>query len=295
MIDLYNVTTSSNIWVTLLTAYLLGIIHGITPDEHTWPITFSYSVGSYSAKKGFLVGLSFSLAFTLQRAIASELAYFSLVNFLKIPILEYIIYILVGLAMAFGGLYIFRYKDMFHIHFGKIDTSHHKEALLGHSIDDAHEVITIKMAMLHGFIAGWGFGAFAIIIYTVLAPSMPNAYTGWLPGFMFGLGTTTVQVIMGTLFGLLGKSLNLPHEVSRKIARTTAARTLFFGGILFFIVGVLGLLKPEWLEFSIKTPLKIHNLHNLDIGFFLVIIIVMGIGLSSMIIETIKYKKYYKA
>jgi len=76
MIDLYNVTTSSNIWITLLTAYLLGIIHGITPDEHTWPITFSYSVGSYSAKKGFLVGLSFSLAFTLQRAIASELAYF---------------------------------------------------------------------------------------------------------------------------------------------------------------------------------------------------------------------------
>ncbi len=294
MIDLYNVTTPSNVYLTLLTAYLLGIIHGITPDEHTWPITFSYSVGSYSAKKGFLVGLSFSLAFTLQRAIASELAYFSLVNFLKIPALEYIIYVLVGLAMTFGGFYVFKYKDIFHIHFGKIDTSHHKEALLGHTIDDTHEVITIKMAMLHGFIAGWGFGAFAIIIYTVLAPSMPNAYTGWLPGFMFGLGTTTVQVIMGTLFGLLGKSLNLPPEVSRRIARLTAARTLFFGGILFFIVGVLGLLKPEWLEFSIKTPIKIHNLHNLDIGFFLVIITVMGIGLSSMIFETIKYKKSYR-
>jgi len=293
--DLYNISPSHNVWVTILTAYLLGVIHGITPDEHTWPITFSYSVGSYSAKKGFLIGLSFSLAFTLQRAIASELAYFSLVNFLKIPMIDNVIYMIVGLAMAFGGFYIFKYKDMFHIHFGKIDTSHHKEALLGHSIDDTHEVITIKMALMHGFIAGWGFGAFAVIIYTVLAPSMPNAYTGWLPGFMFGLGTTTVQVILGALFGLLGKSLSLPSEVSKRIARATAARTLFFGGILFFIVGTLGLLKPELLEFSIKTPLKIHNLHNLDIGFFLVIVTVLGIGLSSMVFETIKYKKSYKS
>ncbi len=57
MMDLYNVSASSNIWMTLLTAYLLGVVHGITPDEHTWPITFSYSLGSYSAKKGFLIGL----------------------------------------------------------------------------------------------------------------------------------------------------------------------------------------------------------------------------------------------
>ncbi len=234
------------------------------------------------------------MAFTLQRAIASELAYFSLTKFLAIPIIEHIVYILVGLAMVFGGYYIFRYKDMFHIHFGKIDTTHHKEAFYGHKVDNSHDIVTIKMAMVHGFIAGWGFGAFAIIIYTVLAPSMPSPYLGWLPGFMFGLGTTTVQMVAGLLFGLMGKSLKLPQEVSHKIARITAARTLFFGGILFFFVGVIDLVNPRLLEFSIKTPIKIHNLHNLDIGFFLVIITVMGIGLLSIIFETAKYRRIYR-
>ncbi len=291
MIDLYNVNAPHNIWIAIITAYLLGIVHGITPDEHTWPITFSYSVGSYSSKKGFLIGLSFSLAFTFQRAIASELAYLSLIKFITIPIVNHIVYVIVGIAMMLGGFYIFKYKDMFHIHFGKIDTSHHKEAILGHQLDDSHEKISIKMAMIHGFIAGWGFGAFAIIIYTILAPSMPNAYLGWVPGFMFGIGTTTVQALIGLSFGSLAKAINLPPNVSKTIARLTAARTLLFGGLLFSIVGIIKLINPKALEFSIKTPLKIHNLHELDIGFFLVIIIVIGIGLSSMIYETIKYKK----
>jgi len=48
----------------LLTSYLLGIVHGITPDEHTWPITFSYSVGTYSTRGGAKTGLVFSSGFT---------------------------------------------------------------------------------------------------------------------------------------------------------------------------------------------------------------------------------------
>jgi hypothetical protein len=27
--------------VDLLTALLLGLVHGVTPDEHTWPITLA--------------------------------------------------------------------------------------------------------------------------------------------------------------------------------------------------------------------------------------------------------------
>ncbi|EQD47320.1 hypothetical protein B1B_12379, partial [mine drainage metagenome] len=30
--------------VILGLGFLLGLMHGATPDEHTWPITFSYSV-----------------------------------------------------------------------------------------------------------------------------------------------------------------------------------------------------------------------------------------------------------
>ena len=45
MINLYNPTVVG-IYSALLIAFLLGIVHGITPDEHTWPITFSYAIGS---------------------------------------------------------------------------------------------------------------------------------------------------------------------------------------------------------------------------------------------------------
>jgi ABC-type nickel/cobalt efflux system permease component RcnA len=97
--------------MALLTAYLLGIIHGVTPDEHTWPITFSYSIGSYSARQGMKVGFAFSLAFTLQRAIMSELAYLVLDRLFHLPAIEYIVYVVVGAAMIYGG---FNFKTLFH-------------------------------------------------------------------------------------------------------------------------------------------------------------------------------------
>ncbi len=292
--NLFNVHAQSSVFITLVLSYLLGIVHGITPDEHTWPITFSYSIGSYSAKKGFFIGLAFSLAFSVQRSIASELAYFSLISFMSKPYVDYIVYIIVGIAMAAGGLYIFRYNNVFHIHFDKIDKIHHKEALSGRYIDEKHKKATYKMAIIHGFIAGWGFGAFALILYTILAPSMPNAYVAWLPGFVFGLGTTTVQILAGAFFGILGRRLSLPQHISQQIAQLTAVRTLFFGGILFALSGILGLTDPKLLSFNIVTPIRVHNLHNLNIGFFLVIVIVLGIGFTTFLVETLKYKKLYK-
>jgi hypothetical protein len=31
----------------LIYSFLFGLLHGILPDEHTWPITFSYAIGWY--------------------------------------------------------------------------------------------------------------------------------------------------------------------------------------------------------------------------------------------------------
>jgi hypothetical protein len=60
-VDLWD-PTHVTIPVDLLTAFMLGIVHGITPDEHTWPITFSYAVGGYSTWRGLRAGLIFSAA-----------------------------------------------------------------------------------------------------------------------------------------------------------------------------------------------------------------------------------------
>ena len=269
--------------MVLFTAYLLGIVHGITPDEHTWPITFSYGIGSYSSRKGMAAGLVFSLTFTLQRAIASELAYFSLIKIFCLPGVEYIVYMVVGTAMFIGGLYVFRFKNVLHVHFGRIDRSHHIAALNG-TLPDVQPP-TIKMAAVHGFIAGFGFGAFALIIYSTLAPAMPNAWCGWLPGFLFGLGTMTVQTIAGAAFGLIGCRLKLPPNLAARVAGLTAGRTLIWGGLLFFLAGILGFLFPSLVNYQLTTPIYIHNLHHIGIAFALVIIIVLVIGMGSLIIE----------
>src|SRR5688500_7657209 len=92
--------------VNLLTAFLLGLVHGITPDEHTWPITFSYAIGSYSTRRGLRVGLIFSLAFAVQQALMSELAYLGLSGWFTFEHLHDILYLVVGILMVTAGLFV---------------------------------------------------------------------------------------------------------------------------------------------------------------------------------------------
>ena len=73
----YVLNPSSNLALgtILVIALVLGIMHGATPDEHTWPITFSYAIGSYSTRKGMKAGFAFSAGFTVQRAILTTLGF----------------------------------------------------------------------------------------------------------------------------------------------------------------------------------------------------------------------------
>lgn len=272
-VNLWNPQLGLSIPMIILTAYLLGMLHGITPDEHTWPITFSYAIGAYSTRGGLIAGLSFSLAFTVQRGVASELAYLALARWLQNPAVDLWIYMLVGIAMALAGLYLKNTGRVFHLH--------------GHGphIHDTPEarLIPPSMALVHGFIAGWGFGAFALIIYTVLAPSMGHAAWGWVPGVAFGLGTMTIQATAGALFGRWMRTVHLPERLARQVARSTASNTLLYGGLAFVLAGALGMMFPPIASWSIVTPLHVHNLHNLGIGFLLVTFTVLGVGLGSLL------------
>lgn len=282
--DLWSPVAGMPVLMALLTAYMLGIMHGITPDEHTWPITFSYSIGSYSARQGMKIGFAFSLAFTIQRAIMSELAYLVLDRVFRLPAVEYIVYVVVGAAMIYGGFYVFNFRTLFHWHW-KRPGSHASNATPV-SPPQTLRKPTIKMAVVHGFIAGFGVGAFALIIYTILAPAMPNPYLAWLPGFLFGLGTMTMQVMLGAAFGYITQRLRLTPGAVARISGVTAGRTLLGGGCLFILLGLIGLVAPSLAEWQITTPIYIHNLHHLGAAFLLVIISVMGIGLGSLWLET---------
>lgn len=272
----------------LITAFLLGMIHGVTPDEHTWPITFSYAVSSYSTKKGMKKGFLFSLAFTIQRAILAELGYFGLVNFLKSENANNIIYLIVGVVMAISGYLMVKKGQSVHMHFLG-SKFYHK---LGHVDEDnnknhSEDISDLKsyMPLIHGFIAGWGLGAFALIILTVLAPGMHSAWLAWIPGAFFGLGTMLIQVIAGGIFGSITKMKGLTENDIKTVALKTSFRTLKWGGIAFVAAGAFGLVFPSLASFSISTGIHIHNLSSLGIPIILVMLIVPIIGVGGLIIE----------
>jgi hypothetical protein len=236
----------------IIYSFLFGLLHGVLPDEHTWPITFSYAIGGASGREGMKAGLIFSAAFTLQRTLLSEVAYLALAPFLLSPTINGIVYIIVGLAMSAAGAIVLRQNRYLHFH------------LLGHHHEEAREMGTsvsvfskhhnesavpvsapppAKWTILHGFIAGFGFGGFSLFVNTVAAPAMQSPWLGFLPGLVFGLGTMIVLMLIGFLFGA---SLRWAHWLSeqeiKQIGSQTGGRTLFFGGLLFALFGFATLL-----------------------------------------------------
>ncbi len=238
---------------------MFGLLHGILPDEHTWPITFSYAVGGASGRAGIKAGLFFSLAFTVQRMLVSELSYFALAPIMRIWTLNAPVYALVGLAMLVAGVVVLRRGRYPHVHL----LGHHHEGgaaamepaslVLGRHHQTQHSEVEqtppAYWALIHGFIAGFGFGAFSLFVNTVAAPAMPAWWIGFLPGFLFGLGTTTVLVVLGWFFGHSLRWLHGLDEAGiKRVGAMTGGRTLLYGGALYALFGVASALSPPDLR-----------------------------------------------
>jgi hypothetical protein len=237
-------------FIALIYSFLFGLLHGILPDEHTWPITFSYAIGGASGRQGMKAGLYFAAAFTLQRTLISEVAYLALAPFLFDPIVNGVVYLAVGIAMSVAGAIVLRRNRYVHIHLfghchgeacemeqtGRIFTKEHEEA--------AGRVVVppLRWTVIHGFIAGFGFGGFSLFVNTVAAPAMKSPWTGFLPGLVFGLGTMLMLVMVGGLFGASLRWVRaLTEEETKLIGSQTGGRTLFFGGLLFVVAGTAAL------------------------------------------------------
>ncbi|TRM81827.1 hypothetical protein DJ522_07680, partial [Sulfolobus sp. F3] len=130
---------------------------------------------------------------------------------------------------------------------------------------------------------GFGFGAYASIITFVLAPQLPSVIYAPLPGLFFGLGTMLMQIIFGSIFGNILRLKKLTEEQISYIAKKTAGRVLYYGGIVFVIVGLLIIAFPIIDNFAIPTGNPIPNLDAIDIGFLLIVSVVGLIGISSII------------
>ncbi|QGA54711.1 hypothetical protein GFS03_09070 [Sulfolobus sp. E5-1-F] len=267
-------------WEILVISLILGMLHGATPDEHTWPITFSYAVGKYSTKGGMKAGFLFSLGFTIQRAFLTTLGFIGLAAFYEKYNLDGPVYVIVGIVMAIAGSYILKGRYL-HLPIDVLFNSrHHSTKTSGVELND----VPLKMTIIHGLIAGFGFGAYASIITFVLAPQLPSIVYAPLPGVMFGIGTMIMQIIFGALFSNILRAKRLTEDQILYTARKTAGRTLYYGGFVFAIVGLLIIAFPVIDNFAISTGNPIPNLDAIDIGFLLVISVVGIIGISSIVL-----------
>ncbi len=272
-LDLWSPHHGLSVGVAILTAFALGVIHGVTPDEHTWPITFSYAIGSFSARRGMWSAFIFSLSFTIQRAMLSELAYLGMLKIIDNPTWNAGVYIVVGVVMVIAAFYILRFHCVFHLHLWPPSVGRCNRKI---DVEQwAARTPTPAMAAVHGFIAGWGLGAFALIMATVLAPAMPSAAFAWMPGAAFGLGTTAVLVLAGAVIGSLIRHQRLPQELAQKVAQEGAGWTLLAGGALFVAAGSIGLVLPSVMTAGINTGVHVHNLDQINVGSLLVVLIVV--------------------
>jgi hypothetical protein len=230
----------------------------------------------------------FSLAFAIQAAFASELAHLGLTRWFTIAGFDNIVYVAVGLVMAAAGLFAMGRGVLPHLHLRGLSRAQRG----AQAQPPQPRELKWWMPAVHGFIAGWGLDAFSMIIYTTLAPAMPSAAIGWLPGLVFGFGTLCVQAAAGAAFGAWAVRRGLPQEAIRSIALTTAARTLTWGGLAFLLFGLFGLAFPGIADMAVRTPLRIHNLDTLGLPFLLLVFAVLGVGVTSFVSATQAWRRH---
>jgi hypothetical protein len=101
---------------------------------------------------------------------------------------------------------------------------------------------------------------------------MPVAYLGFAPGAAFGFGTLIVLLAIGSLFGgVLQIAKRWGPERVQLFGTRAGARSLFYGGIIFIIAGVL-------------FRAGIQNTIPLDFGNLIVLAFMIGVIIPIMIV-----------
>ncbi|MDV3293151.1 MAG: hypothetical protein LYZ70_02665 [Nitrososphaerales archaeon] len=259
--------------------FALGMLHGVLPDEHTWPITFAYSVGAATGKGGIRAAQFFSLAFTTQRAIMSQLVYFAVaIFFVTSDTLNGPVYTVVGAAMAIAGFLILKDRvPHFHplLKLSQKDLAKHTSSESGPE-GTQRDAVPAHWAMIHGFISGFGVdtGIMTTFVYLTTLPVLASAgfwQIGWLPGALFGLGTFAVLMVIGFFFGeTLQAAKRFGANRIAAFGRLVGARVLLFGGLAFVTLG-----PAYYFGFGNYVPV--------DFGTFVVLLVMVAITLPVML------------
>ena len=192
--------------VLLLYSFLYGMLHGLLPDEHTSPLP-SATRWAEAAAAGIAGRLLFSLAFTIQRAMASQIAYFVLKPFFNSEQINPYVYLAVGLAMSAAGAILLHRTALARLTGASTST----DAFISGSRKRSRRPSNDRRGASRSHQVDLGpriSGRIRIRrVYDLhqrhRAPNMPRAWMGFLPGLLFGLGTMVVLLVLGALFGAM--------------------------------------------------------------------------------------------
>lgn len=116
-----------------------------------------------------------------------------------------------------------------------------------------------------------------------LAPPVHSLIYAPLPGFMFGVGTMCMQIILGAIFANIMRMKYLTVDQIKYVGGSAAGRALYYGDALFTVIGILIIAFPILDNIAINTGSVIPNLNAISISTFLVIIMVGVIGFGNFI------------
>lgn len=208
---------------SLLSIFVLGLIHGLTPDEHTWPVIFAYVLSQRKWTEGILAAIFFVLPATMVWGLIAGISGF-LGSVIWQKGYETHVQILLGALMIIFGFYIFRFLKFPHLH---------RE----HTSRERFRTMNLLQLSVFGLILGIG-PCLPVLMMYAFAAELHSSFLGALSGILFGFGT---MITLSFIAGITGGALNLVEEKSRKNLSKICAQ---ISGVILMIFGA-------WLLISV--------------------------------------------
>jgi hypothetical protein len=158
----------------ILAVFIIGIIHGLKPDEHTWPITISYGLMQRNTRGVITAVAVFAGALTLVWTLMSALAG-QLMGLLATSLLDPYVDIIVGLTMIGVAAYLV---------FGN------------HEHTEEVKTADYKVIWIHGLAAAFGGDFFIVLILTIALIPLISPGLSFLVGLAFGIGSLIAQSVI---------------------------------------------------------------------------------------------------
>jgi len=216
-----------------LAILIIGLIHGLKPDEHTWPITISYAMmqkNLYGAIKSTIVfALALTTIWTGLSALVGQIVNLGLgTNVIIDPEVD----IIVGLTMiAVALIYIFK--------------SERKEGYKTSSAVDDKKTVSeysapdYKLIWVHGTAAAFGGDFFVVLLISLSVSTILPSFPTFLVGLLFGLGSLFSQlaVVVSAYNGLVRSIIRSPA-----VLVNAGKLSLLFLGIFMIGLGIFSFL-----------------------------------------------------